>query len=187
MRVLLLILILISSETISIAAPADLSMLSDFGQPDIPSQALGILPSSGNEAGILQMGNLNKAAIDQTGGTNNNAEVWQNGTSLSADVSQHGRHNELRLSQSGDHNTAVLDQVGSSNQMAIWQFGSNALSSGAQVGDGNQLVLQQQGNSQFQFSQTGNLNQIVVDLPTGMSLRVDQLGDGKYFSFHPGN
>lgn len=169
------------------AGQADLSMLSDFGQPDIPESVLGLPAAAGNTAGISQMGFRNEVSIEQTNGVRNNAEVWQTGSNLSANVHQSGTDNALRLSQSTDHQTAVLNQAGIGNQMAIWQTGAYADLSGAQVGAGNQLVLQQAGSSQFGFSQIGNANQILVDLPSGMSLRVDQTGDNARFSFHPAN
>lgn len=167
------------------AGAADLSMLSDFGRPDIPQEVLGIGPGNGNMAGIFQSGTYNIANIQQALGLGNNAEVWQSGTDLAADVSQRGSANELRLSQALAHQRATLTQDGVGNQMAIQQLGINAELSGSQIGDGNQLVLQQQNDSQFIFSQTGNQNQIVVELPSGMALQVDQVGNNLSFQLHP--
>lgn len=179
--------LLATASLVAGAATADLSMLSDFGRPDIPEQLLvnGIPSTGGNIAGIDQRGDFNRASIEQSGGVGNNAEVWQSGTGLSADITQTGSNNELRLSQVLDRQTAALVQVGSGNQLAIWQYGSNSDVTGTQEGNGNQLVLQQYGNSQFNFSQIGNQNSMVVDLPNGMSLSVEQRGDNKSFSFHP--
>jgi minor curlin subunit len=179
--------LLATASLVAGAATADLSMLSDFGRPDIPEQLVvaGVPATGGNIAGIDQRGSSNRASIEQSGGLGNNAEVWQDGVGLSADITQTGSNNEVRLSQVLDLHTAVLVQVGSGNQMAIWQYGSNSDVTGTQEGNGNQLVLQQYGNSQFNFSQIGNQNRMVVDLPNGMSLTVEQRGDNRSFSFHP--
>jgi minor curlin subunit len=168
------------------AGAADLSLLSDFGQPDIPTSTLGINVGTraGHVAGIYQEGDANDARIEQAG-RGNHAEVWQIGSNNSADVLQRGTDNELRLSQAFSGQLATLVQDGIGNQVAIQQLGVNASVNSSQVGDGNQLVLRQQANSQFISTQTGTLNQIVVDLPAGMALRVDQVGNGLSFSLHP--
>jgi len=165
---------------------ADLSLLSDFGQADIPSVTLGLRTGTGagNVAGIYQEGHSNTVRIDQAGG-GNHAEVWQIGSNNAADLDQSGSNNELRLSQAFSGQFATLAQVGNGNQMAIQQLGLGAAVNSSQDGAGNQLVLQQQANSQFISTQTGNLNQMVVELPAGMTLRVDQVGSGLSFSFYP--
>lgn len=175
---------LLAAIPVSVCA-ADLSMLSDFGRPDIPQEMLGMGPGSGNVAGIEQSGDFNVASSQQFG-PGHNAQIWQSGSDLGADVSQHGSDNQLRLSQeAGVGQRATLLQDGAGNQMALQQVGSNAALGGSQTGDGNQLVLQQQGNSQFLFTQSGSQNQIVVDLPAGMALQVEQTGNNLSFELHP--
>lgn len=160
-------------------AQVDLSLLSDFGRADIPQARLGLSPGIGNTAGIEQQGNRNKALIDQSFGAGNNAEVWQMGSGSTAEVTQTGSNNELRLIQDGDNHSASLIQIGSANQMAIQQLGMNDSVTGLQQGTGNQFVMQQSGNNiQFQFSQVGDGNQMVANLPSGVSMRVDQVGNG---------
>ena len=100
---------------------------------------------------------------------------------------QTGTDNELRLSQTGDHHSAVLTQIGSNNQIAIYQTGSSADVSGTQNGIGNQLVLQQDSNSKFEFSQIGNQNQMLITLPAGQYLKVDQVGDFRSVTVNPGS
>ena len=164
---------------------ADLSMLSDFGRADIPAALTKGIVSTGDVAGILQTGSRNGSYIEQVGRVGNNAENWQEGTDLAADISQTGSSNELRLLQSGANDSATLLQNGIGNQMAIQQLGAGASVNSSQVGDGNQLVLVQQAGSQFISTQTGNQNQLLVDLPANVFMNVDQTGSNMFLRVGP--
>jgi len=162
---------------------ADLSMLTDFGRPDIPVGRLGLLAPA-NSVGVEQLGDANALWVEQSG-THNNAQVWQAGVDLRAHVTQVGADNELRLLQADGRSTGELQQSGAGNQMAITQQGLDNVVTGSQVGLSNDLVLQQVGASQFGFNQIGDRNQIVVDAPVGLSLQVDQVGNDLRFQMTP--
>ena len=164
---------------------ADLSMLSDFGRPDIPAALTKGAVNGADVAGISQTGSRNGAYIEQIGRTGNNAESWQEGADLAADISQSGASNVVRLLQSGANDSATLLQNGVGNQMAIQQLGADVSVHSNQVGDGNQLVLVQQASSQFISTQTGNQNQLLVDLPGGMFMSVDQTGSNLFLRVGP--
>jgi hypothetical protein len=166
-------------------AAADLSMLSDFGRPDIPAGVTKGAITGGDVAGISQTGALNRAYIDQAGQTGNNAESWQEGVELSATITQSGASNAARLSQTGSNDSAVLLQQGTGNQMAISQLGANVTTDSSQIGDGNQLVLVQQAASQFTSTQIGNQNQLLVDLPASTFMNVNQTGNNMYLKLSP--
>jgi minor curlin subunit len=164
---------------------ADLSMLSDFGRPDIPVALTKGAVSSGDVAGISQNGSRNGAYIEQVGRVGNNAESWQEGSDLAADITQRGASNALRLLQNGANDSATLLQNGIGNQMAIQQLGADVSATSSQVGDGNQLVLVQQAHSQFTSTQTGNQNQLLVDLPSGVFMAVEQTGSNLFLRVAP--
>ena len=167
------------------ATAADLSLLSDFGRPDIPAGVTRGAITTGDVAGISQTGSLNRAYIEQVGQTGNNAESWQEGVELSASIIQNGASNAARLSQTGSNDSAVLLQQGTGNQMAISQLGANVTTDSSQVGDGNQLVLVQQAGSQFTSTQIGNQNQLLVDLPVNTFMNVNQTGNNMYLKLGP--
>lgn len=170
----------------ALVGAADLSMLSDFGRPDIPNSVTKGAVTTGDVAGISQAGLRNLAYIEQVGMVgNNNAESWQEGTDLAADIGQIGTSNAVRLLQSGSSGTAALQQVGIGNAMAIQQLGAGASVNSSQIGDGNQLVLIQQAGSQFVSTQTGNQNQMVVDLSSGTYLNATQTGNNWYLRVGP--
>jgi Curlin associated repeat len=170
---------------------ADLSLLSDFGRADIPVALRGIVVSTGDVAGIKQSGDRNAAFIDQGAKDGqvdrgrNNAETWQEGDNSSAYLKQQGASNEIRLLQNGDFSNATLEQIGSNNQMSIQQIGDVVTTNSSQVGDGNQLVLVQQAGSQFISTQKGNQNQMLIDLPSGVYMNVDQTGNNLYLRVSP--
>ncbi len=166
---------------------ADLSMLSDFGRPDITTQRLGTSPVQGNMVGIEQEGEFNVSEVRQSGGSKNIVQVWQQGSTLQLQATQQGTENELRLSQSNERSQGNLTQVGVSNQMAIEQSSSDNAVTGSQIGDNNALVLVQPGSSSFGFSQQGNQNQIQADLMPGQSIQVDQIGSQLSVQISPVN
>jgi hypothetical protein len=163
---------------------ADLSMLSDFGRPDIPQQRLGMSPLS-NAVGVEQSGLNHWLYVEQVSGDQNNAQVWQAGVDQQAKVAQQGSGNELRLLQSDGGGLIDLQQIGAGNQMAISQVGIDNTVQGRQVGTDNELVLMQYGTSQFTFTQQGDRNQIVADMPQGLSVHVDQIGNEMRFELQP--
>ncbi len=166
---------------------ADLSMLSDFGRPDITTTRFGDVTNLSNLVGVEQAGDLNVTSVQQSGGGKNNVQAWQQGTSLYLQANQSGTDNELRLSQSNDRSQGDLSQVGANNQMAIQQSGADNDVNGSQIGDSNALVLIQPGNSAFTFTQQGNQNQIQADLVQGQSIHVDQIGSQLSVQISPSN
>jgi hypothetical protein len=166
---------------------ADLSMISDFGKPDLPQEKLGLAPTNASIVGVEQVGNVNRVTVQQAGSSSNNTQVWQSGADLEASLQQQGSNNELRLSQSDARNRAELTQDGLINKMALMQLGTDNSVMGSQLGDGNQVVLVQPGSAAFSFLQQGNMNQIVADMPVGVSVHVDQIGDNLRFSLSPTN
>jgi Curlin associated repeat len=158
---------------------ADLSMLSDFGRPDIALSRLGLTPVA-NSVGVEQTGHAHTLSVDQSG-TNNNSQLWQSGAEQQATIRQEGADNEFRLLQSDGRSLLDIQQSGSGNQIAITQSGLDNTVRGIQVGIDNELVLIQSGNSQFSFTQQGDRNQMLVDMPTGLSIHVDQVGNEMKF------
>jgi minor curlin subunit len=171
--------------TSPVVSAADLSMLSDFGRLDIPQQKLGAALVGNSMVGVMQEGDLNVVSVQQSGGTGNNTQVWQSGIDLQVAVQQRGADNELRLSQMDAQNRGGISQDGFGNQAAIQQFGIDNDVTGNQVGDANQLVLLQHGADQFSFTQQGNQNQILADMPAGVSVHVDQIGNNLSFQLMP--
>jgi hypothetical protein len=155
--------------TSPVVSAADLSMLSDFGRLDIPQQKLGAALVGNSMVGVMQEGDLNVVSVQQSGGTGNNTQVWQSGIDLQVAVQQRGADNELRLSQMDAQNRGGIDNDVTGNQ----------------VGDANQLVLLQHGADQFSFTQQGNQNQILADMPAGVSVHVDQIGNNLSFQLMP--
>lgn len=168
-------------------AAADLSMLSDFGRPDITLQRMGIVASVGNLVGVEQEGDVNTVSVQQSGGGQNNVQVWQRGTELRFQAVQQGTDNELRLSQATVGNQGVLTQIGQGNQLAIQQTGAGSSVTGEQLGVDNALVLLQPGASDFSFLQQGNQNTIQAEIQTGQSIHVEQIGDQLSVQITPNN
>jgi minor curlin subunit len=167
------------------AHAADLSLISDFGRPDLPQERMGLAPSGQSTVGVEQVGQLNKVWAQQASQGANNLQVWQSGTDLEATLVQQGQGNVLRMSQSNANNTVDVMQDGLNNGLALVQYGDSNSVTGQQLGDGNQAVVTQPGAATFSFTQQGSLNQIVADMPAGLMVHVDQIGDGLSFSITP--
>jgi hypothetical protein len=167
------------------ACAGDLSALPEFNRLDIGAAISGDTSGSFNKAGALQLGRNNVGDINQTGGLGNNAQLWQQGSDLRADISQIGAGNLIRLNQEGSLSQATLVQNGMDNLMLISQVGVGASVNGLQVGDGNSVLLLQRNDTSFGFSQIGNQNQISVELPNGMGLHVDQIGNNLSYKVSP--
>ena len=163
----------------------DLSALPEFNRLDIGAAISGDALGAGNKAGATQMGRNNVGDISQTGGLGNNAQLWQQGSDLRAEISQIGVGNLVRLNQEGSLSQATLVQHGLDNLMLISQVGIAASVNGLQVGDGNSVLLLQRNDTSFGFSQIGNQNQISVELPNGMGLHVDQIGNNLSYKVSP--
>ena len=118
------------------AQSADLSMVADFDQTDITRSAATIVQSgdgpraridqildgggTGNTAQIIQIDGIgNEAYIVQTGDLNA-ARVVQSGDLNFAQLSQTGVGNRIDLLQVGG-NQAVLSQIGDSNTIMLQQ------------------------------------------------------------------
>lgn len=167
------------------ACASDLSALPEFNRLDIGAAISGDTSGPFNKAGAMQMGRNNVGDINQVGGVGNNAQLWQQGVDLRAEISQIGAGNLVRLNQEGSLSQATLVQNGMDNLMLISQVGIAASVNGMQVGDGNSVLLLQRNDTSFGFSQIGNQNQISVELPNGMGLHVDQIGNNLSYKVSP--
>jgi hypothetical protein len=167
------------------ACAGDLSALPEFNRLDIGDAISADSSRPFSKAGALQTGRNNVADINQAGGLGNNAQLWQQGSDLRADVLQIGTRNLVRLNQEGALSHATLVQNGMDNLMLISQVGVGAGVNGLQVGDGNSVLLLQRNDTSFGFSQIGNQNQISVELPNGMGLHVDQIGNNLSYKVSP--
>jgi len=131
------------------AQSADLSMVADFDQTDITRTAATILQAGDGPRAridqILDGGTGNTAQIIQIDGMGNEAYIVQTGDLNAARVEQSGDLNLAQLSQTGVGNRIDLLQVGGS-QAVLTQIGdSNTIL--VQQGADTRVFLIQNGNS----------------------------------------
>lgn len=177
----------IMAAPLSFALAADLSMLSDFGRPDITDQKIATQSTLSSEIGVVQEGETSVAGVQQGGGVKNTVQLWQSGSDSRLLVLQDGSDNELRLIQSSVHSQGDLTQMGAGNQIAVQQTGADSVLTGSQLGNENALVLVQPSNSEFVFLQQGSQNQIQAELSPGQVIQVEQIGDQMSVSINPVN